>query len=59
MFVKPKNTKNPSKFNLERVMVEQGLSSSQVPPPGTYNSHLVNAIGNHAKDEEYLKKLKL
>ena len=58
MFVRPKNTKNPSKFNLERLMIDDGSTKSQVPPPGTYNSHLINTMGKPAKDEEYLKKLK-
>ena len=39
-------------------MIDDGTTSSQAPPPGTYNSHLINTIGDNAKDEEYLKKLK-
>lgn len=57
MFVLPKNTKDPSKLNLDKVVQEPGHISAKV-AVGTYDTLWTQSCGSKEKDEALLDKIK-
>lgn len=57
MFVLPKNTKDPSKLNLEKVVQDPNIASSKV-AVGTYETLWNQSCGSKEKDEALLSRIK-
>lgn len=57
MFVLPKNTKDPSKLNLDKVVQDPNVIGSKV-AVGTYETLWNQSCGSKEKDEALLSKIK-